>query len=92
MKCAVLTQKCGDDSCTVGANIASISADRILVKSLKLKDRDGIRKLDDRKSGRMAMIGMCSKGIYGQTYTSSSNKTHLIKRLEEYQILYWSNA
>ena len=36
----VITQKCGDDSCTIGANIASISANRFLIMSLKLKNRD----------------------------------------------------
>lgn len=29
-KCAVLTQKCGEDLCTIGASIANISADWIL--------------------------------------------------------------
>ena len=40
----VVTQKCGYDLCTIGGNIASITADRILVISLKLKNRDGIKK------------------------------------------------
>lgn len=33
----VLTQKCGDDLCTIDGNTASITVDRILVISLKLK-------------------------------------------------------
>ena len=40
----VLTQKCGDDLCAIGGNTASITADRILITSLKLKDRDWIKK------------------------------------------------
>ena len=40
----VVTQKCGYDLCTIGGNTASITAGRILVISLKLKNRDGIKK------------------------------------------------
>ena len=40
----VLTQKCGDDLCTIDGNTASITVDRILVISLKLKNRDRIKK------------------------------------------------
>lgn len=39
-KYAVLTQKCGDDLCTIGGNTASVTANRILTISLKLKNRD----------------------------------------------------
>ena len=67
----VVTQKCGDDLCTIGGNTASITADRILVISLKLKNRDGIKKQGDRNPSRMVMIGLYSKGTDGQMYTSS---------------------
>ncbi len=40
----VLTQKCGDDLCTIGGNTASVTASRILMISLKLKNREGIKK------------------------------------------------
>ena len=40
----VVTQKCGYDLCTIGGNTASITTGRILVISLKLKNRDGIKK------------------------------------------------
>ncbi len=68
----VVTQKCGYDLCTIGGNIASITADRILVISLKLKNRDGIKKQGDRNPSRMVMIGLYSKGTDDQMYTSSS--------------------
>lgn len=38
-KCAEITQKCGDDYCLVGAISARNSADLIVVKFLKSKDR-----------------------------------------------------
>ena len=68
----VLTQKCGDDLCTIDGNTASITVDRILIISLKLKNRDGIKKQGDRNPSRMVMIGRYSKGTDGQIYTSSS--------------------
>lgn len=30
-KCTVLTQKCGDDLCTIGGNTASVTADSIVL-------------------------------------------------------------
>lgn len=38
-KCAVLTQKCGDDRWVFGASSAKTSAECIVVKHLKSKDR-----------------------------------------------------
>lgn len=38
-KRSVLTWKHGDDYCTIGANIASVSACRIIIKLLKVKTR-----------------------------------------------------
>lgn len=82
----VVTQKCGYDLCTIGGNTASITAGRILVISLKLKNRDGIKKQGDRNSSRMVMIGLYSKGTDGQMYTSSfifhanNNYNILLKR------------
>ena len=62
----------GDDLCTIDGNTASITVDRILIISLKLKNRDGIKKQGDRNPSRMVMIGQYSKGTDGQIYTSSS--------------------
>lgn len=56
----------------VGGNTASITAGQILIISLKLKNRDGIKKQGDRNPSRMVMIGRYSKGADGQIYTSSS--------------------
>lgn len=61
-----------DDLCTIDGNTASITVDRILIISLKLKNRDGIKKQGDRNPSRMVMIGRYSKGTDGQMYTSSS--------------------
>nr|DAV95196.1 MAG TPA: hypothetical protein [Caudoviricetes sp.] len=58
--------------CTIDGNTASITVDRILIISLKLKNRDGIKKQGDRNPSRMVMIGWYSKGTDGQIYTSSS--------------------
>ena len=38
-KCAVVTQKCGDDRWVFGASSARTSAEFIVVKHLKSKDR-----------------------------------------------------
>ena len=56
----------------VGGNTASITAGQILIISLKLKNRDGIKKQGDRNPSRMVMIGLYSKGTDDQMYTSSS--------------------
>lgn len=45
--------------------------------SLKLKNRDGIKKQGDRNPSRMVMIGLYSKGTDGQMYTSSSKKEYI---------------
>lgn len=68
----VVTQKCGYDLCTIGGNTASVTASRILIISLKLKNRDGTKKQGDRNPSRMVMIGLYPKGTDGQMYTSSS--------------------
>lgn len=61
----VLTQKCGDDLWVISGNIASITADRILIISLKLKDRDGVKRQGDRNPSRMVTTGLYSKGTDG---------------------------
>ena len=49
----------------VGGNAASITASQILVISLKLKDRDGVKKQGDRNPSRMVITGLYSKGTDG---------------------------
>ena len=70
----VLTQKCGDDLCTIDGNTASITVDRILIISLKLKNRDGIKKQGDSNPSRMVLIGLYPKDTDDQIYTASSKK------------------
>lgn len=79
MKCAVITEKSGADWCTIGANTASISADRVLWWCLKWKHRCQIKKWGDSKPSKVAISGSYSKGTNGKMYTSSSifSYTHM---------------
>ncbi len=49
----------------VGGNTASITAGQILIISLKLKNRDRIKKQGDRNPSRMVTTGLYSKGTDG---------------------------
>lgn len=69
--------------CTIDGNTASITVDRILVISLKLKNRDRIKKQGDRNPSRMVMIGQYPKGTDGQIYTSSSICKYILLVNEE---------
>ena len=49
----------------VGGNTASITASQILVISLKLKNRDRIKKQGDRNPSRMVITGLYPKDTDG---------------------------